>query len=144
MLFIRNRRYDTITPNGLPCHRETSIVLMSMLKVSWIKIEFIGIKSESILINLECKRWRSIIVPELEKSQLKQSLLIILPNQEFISAKCYNWTKFYKEITSDSFLTVRHKFVSQMPHCTPCNFLLSSSALQLTCNNLLRIFYKIY
>ena len=26
-----NRRYDTITPTGLPCHREPSIVLMSML-----------------------------------------------------------------------------------------------------------------
>ena len=25
LLFIRNRRYDTITPTGLPCHREPSI-----------------------------------------------------------------------------------------------------------------------
>ena len=33
MLFIRNRRHDTITPTGLPCHREPSIVLMSMLRV---------------------------------------------------------------------------------------------------------------
>ena len=30
LLFIRNRRYDTIAPTGLPCHREPSIVLMSM------------------------------------------------------------------------------------------------------------------
>ena len=27
---MRNRRYDNITPTGLPYHREPSIVLMSM------------------------------------------------------------------------------------------------------------------
>ena len=31
-MYIRNRRYDTITPTGLPCHREPSIVLMSMVR----------------------------------------------------------------------------------------------------------------
>ena len=32
LLFIRNRRYYTIMPTGLPCHREPSIVLMSMIE----------------------------------------------------------------------------------------------------------------
>ena len=46
LLFIRSRRYDTITSTGLPCHREPSIVLMSMLQYSdnkkrtWIFLSF--------------------------------------------------------------------------------------------------------
>ena len=38
MLFISYRRYDTITPTGLPCHREPSNVLMSMTRPKTIKV----------------------------------------------------------------------------------------------------------
>ena len=55
MLFIRNRRYDTITPTGLPCHREpsiaydTSIILITQEKLNIFLIHAI-IQLEFLLL----------------------------------------------------------------------------------------------
>ena len=89
MLFIRIRRYDTITPTGLLGYREPSIVLMSMsehnsepkyfkMMISLKILRSIAIRTVTTVVWTYTWRWCNLPLPKSINTDKANGLLINL------------------------------------------------------------------